>query len=137
TISAMEKPPYRFTFSPSSTSRRRAAGRDSFGFDCVLLPEVGLKRPRVMSLGRQGETAGVPQQVLLGVDGISDFNGLDSRKHELPLHLRKTKLARLMARRPEGIFVSDFEQGQIGPDLFRHFRRLADTLRWYDVCFRA
>jgi bifunctional non-homologous end joining protein LigD len=36
-----------------------------------------------------------------------------------PLHLRKTNLARLLARRPEGIFVSDFEQGEIGPDLFR------------------
>ena len=52
----------------------------------------------------------------------------DLRK--LPLHLRKTNLARLMARRPEAIFVSDFEQGQIGPDLFRHFRRRADTFLW-------
>jgi ATP-dependent DNA ligase len=80
------------------------------------------------------------EAVLLGVDGISDFNGLHSRKHDnevmlyafdilaldgddlrsLPLHLRKTNLARLLARRPEGIFVSDFEQGEIGPDLFRH-----------------
>jgi bifunctional non-homologous end joining protein LigD len=76
--------------------------------------------------------------VLLGVDGISDFNGLHSRRHDdevqlyafdilalegddlrsLPLQLRKTNLARLLARRPEGIFVSDFEQGEIGPDLF-------------------
>jgi bifunctional non-homologous end joining protein LigD len=38
---------------------------------------------------------------------------------KLPLSLRKTNLARLLARRPEGIFVSDFEQGEIGPDLFR------------------
>src|ERR1700730_10780137 len=79
------------------------------------------------------------EAVLLGVDGISDFNGLHSRKHNdevqlyafdilaldgedlrnLPLHLRKTNLARLLARRPDGIFVSDFEQGEIGPDLFR------------------
>ena len=77
--------------------------------------------------------------MLLGVDGISDFNGLHSRRHDdevqlyafdilvlegedlrkLPLSLRKTNLARLLARRPEGIFVSDFEQGEIGPDLFR------------------
>jgi bifunctional non-homologous end joining protein LigD len=28
-------------------------------------------------------------------------------------------LARLLARRPDGIFISDFEQGEIGPDLFR------------------
>jgi bifunctional non-homologous end joining protein LigD len=77
--------------------------------------------------------------VLLGVDGISDFNGLHSRRHDdevqlyafdilalngedlrnLPLSLRKTNLARLLARRPEGMFVSDFEQDEVGPDLFR------------------
>jgi len=27
---------------------------------------------------------------------------------------------RLLARRIDGIFLSDFEQGEIGPDLFRH-----------------
>jgi bifunctional non-homologous end joining protein LigD len=79
------------------------------------------------------------EAVLLGVDGVSDFDGLHSRKHDdevqlyafdtlaldgedlrdLPLHLRKNNLARLLARRPDGIFVSDFEQGEIGPDLFR------------------
>src|ERR1700682_581160 len=79
------------------------------------------------------------EAVLLGVDGISDFNGLHSRRHndevqlsafdilalggedlrKLPLHLRKNTLARLLARRPEGIFVSDFEKGEIGPGLFR------------------
>ena len=57
------------------------------------------------------------EAVLLGVDGISDFNGLHSRKHvdevmfyafdilvsdgedlrKLPLHLRKNNLARLLA----------------------------------------
>jgi hypothetical protein len=77
--------------------------------------------------------------VLLGVDGISNFNGLHSRRHDdevqlyafdilvlegedlrnLPLHLRKNNLARLLARRPEGIFISEFERGEIGPDLFR------------------
>jgi ATP-dependent DNA ligase len=79
------------------------------------------------------------EAVLLGVDGVSDFDGLHSRKFDnevqlyafdalmldgddlrkLPLSMRKTNLARLLARRPEGIFVSDFEQGEIGPDLFR------------------
>jgi bifunctional non-homologous end joining protein LigD len=79
------------------------------------------------------------EAVLLGgVDGISDFNGLHSRRYngevqlcafdilalggedlrKLPLYLRKTNLARLLARRPDGIFVSDFEQGEIGRDLF-------------------
>ncbi len=49
---------------------------------------------------------------------ILALDGDDLRK--LPLHLRKTNLSRLLARRPEGIFVSDSEQGEIGPDLFRH-----------------
>ena len=80
------------------------------------------------------------EAVLLGVDGRSDFNGLHSRMHDaevqfyafdilvshgedlrrLPLTMRKTNLARLLARRVDGIFLSDFEQGEIGPDLFRH-----------------
>ena len=33
--------------------------------------------------------------------------------------MRKANLARLLARRPDGVFISDFEQGEIGPDLFR------------------
>lgn len=76
---------------------------------------------------------------LLGVDGVSDFDGLHSRQHDeevqlyafdalmldgddlrkLPLAMRKSNLARLLARRPDGIFISDFEQGEIGPKLFR------------------
>ena len=79
------------------------------------------------------------EAVLLGVDGVSDFDGLHSGKfnHEvqlyafdvlaldgedqrdLPLSMRKTNLARLLARHPDGIFVAPFEQGEIGPDLFR------------------
>jgi bifunctional non-homologous end joining protein LigD len=79
------------------------------------------------------------EAVVLGVDGIPDFNALHSRKQDaevqlyafdilaldgddlrgLPLSLRKTNLARLLARRPDGIFVAPFEQGEIGPDLFR------------------
>jgi bifunctional non-homologous end joining protein LigD len=79
------------------------------------------------------------EAVILGVDGIADFNALHSRKHDdevqlyafdilaldgedlrpLPLSLRKTNLARLLARRPDGTFVAPFEQGEIGPDLFR------------------
>jgi bifunctional non-homologous end joining protein LigD len=38
---------------------------------------------------------------------------------KLPLAMRKTKLARLLTRCPEGIFLSDFENCEIGPDLFR------------------
>jgi ATP-dependent DNA ligase len=79
------------------------------------------------------------EAVILGVDGVPDFNALHSRRHDeevqlyafdilaldgddlraLPLSLRKTNLARMLARRTEGIFVAPFEQGEIGPDLFR------------------
>ena len=44
-------------------------------------------------------------------------NGPDLRG--LPLSMRKANLQRLLARRPDGIFLSDFEQGEIGPALFR------------------
>jgi bifunctional non-homologous end joining protein LigD len=33
--------------------------------------------------------------------------------------LRKTSLERLLARRPEGIFVNPFERGKIGSELYR------------------
>jgi ATP-dependent DNA ligase len=78
------------------------------------------------------------EAVVLGVDGISDFNALHSRKgdHEvqlyafvclalggddisgMPLFLRKTNLAQLLRGRSEGIFAAPFEQGEISPQLF-------------------
>ena len=45
------------------------------------------------------------------------LDGDDLRR--LPLSMRKTNLARLLARRPDGIFVAPFEHGEIGPDLYR------------------
>jgi hypothetical protein len=33
--------------------------------------------------------------------------------------MRKTSVARLLARRPDGIFIAPYEAGEIGPDLFR------------------
>jgi ATP-dependent DNA ligase len=79
------------------------------------------------------------EAVILGVDGIADFEALHSGKHNddvqlyafdmlagdgddlrrLPLSMRKTTLARLLARRTDGIFPAPFEQGEIGPGLFR------------------
>ncbi|SFU59192.1 ATP dependent DNA ligase domain-containing protein [Bradyrhizobium arachidis] len=84
------------------------------------------------------------EAVILGVDGISDFNALHSRQHDhemqlyafdilamggkdlrsLPLHRRKANLQQLLARRPGGISVAPFERGEIGPDLFRAACRL-------------
>ena len=79
------------------------------------------------------------EAIIRGVDGYSDFIALRSGKHndkaeliafdilaldgddlrELPLSVRKANLQRLLRRRPDGIFASDFERGEIGPDLFR------------------
>ena len=36
----------------------------------------------------------------------------------------KASLSRLLARRVDGIFLRDFEQREIGPDLFRHACRM-------------
>jgi bifunctional non-homologous end joining protein LigD len=78
------------------------------------------------------------EAVILGVDGISDFDALHSGRHneeaqlcafdilaeggedlrKLPLSMRKANLERLLARRPEGIFINPSERGEIGPDLF-------------------
>src|SRR6478735_942590 len=44
---------------------------------------------------------------------------LRSRGDKLPLHMRRTNLVRLVARRVDGIFLSDVEQGEIGPDAYR------------------
>jgi hypothetical protein len=45
------------------------------------------------------------------------LDGDDLRR--LPLSMRKTNLARLLAQWPNGIFVAPFERGEIGPELFR------------------
>ncbi|SFN03261.1 hypothetical protein SAMN05216573_107125 [Bradyrhizobium sp. Rc3b] len=84
------------------------------------------------------------------MDGLSDFNALHSRKHDheaqlyafdilamggddvgaLPLHLRKTNLEQLPARRPDGIIMAPFE-GEIVPDQFRAagFKGLREDLQ--------
>lgn len=100
-----------------------------------LIAEAAL-RNRTSSFVIDGEA------VLLGVDGISDFDGLHSRKHDaevqlyafdmlvsdgedirdLPLSMRKVNLDRLLRRRVDGIHIAPFEQGEIGPDLFHHAR---------------
>ena len=79
------------------------------------------------------------EAVILRVDGIADFNALHSHQHDdevrlyafdtlaldgedlrgLPLSMRKQNLAQLLRGRQDDIFVAPFEQGEIGPDLFR------------------
>jgi bifunctional non-homologous end joining protein LigD len=79
------------------------------------------------------------EAVILGVNGISDFNALHAGKQNvevqlcafdvlaidgddvrgLPLSMRKANLERLLRGRADGIFVNPFETGAIGPQLFR------------------
>jgi ATP-dependent DNA ligase len=79
------------------------------------------------------------EAVLLCADGISDFDGLHSRRHndavqlyafdiltlgsedlrKWALHRRKDSLAGLLARSAAGIQLAPFEQGAVGPDLFQ------------------
>ena len=95
-----------------------------------LIAEAAL-RNRNSSFVLDGEA------VLLGVDGRSDFNGLHSRKHDaevefyafdilvsdgddlrrLPLSMRKATLARLLARRVDGIFYQRLRTGRDRPGL--------------------
>ena len=44
-------------------------------------------------------------------------DGEDQR--QLPLSFRKTNLARLLKRRILGVFIAEYEEGEIGRDLFR------------------
>jgi len=78
------------------------------------------------------------EAVILGVNGVSDFNALHSGKHndqvhlcvfdvlamdgydvrDLPLSMRKVHLDRLLRSR-DGNFINPFEMGAIGPELYR------------------
>jgi bifunctional non-homologous end joining protein LigD len=77
--------------------------------------------------------------VVLDKGGVSDFDALHSRKHDkraqfyafdmlagggdnlrtLPLALHKGALAQLLSREVDGIFIAEYEQGDIGNVLFR------------------
>jgi bifunctional non-homologous end joining protein LigD len=79
------------------------------------------------------------EAAVLGVDGISDFAALYSRRHDeevrfyafdmlagdgddmrsLPLSIRKANLARLLARRSDGIFIAQFESVEVAADIQR------------------
>jgi bifunctional non-homologous end joining protein LigD len=81
----------------------------------------------------------VGEVIVLDKDGISDFDALHSRKHDkramlyafdllagdgedlcgLPLSLRKAGLAQLLSNPVDGIFIAEYEQGDIGDVLFR------------------
>jgi bifunctional non-homologous end joining protein LigD len=71
-------------------------------------------------LGVDGIRAALPQARARGAAlriYVLAMAGDDLR--QLPLHLRKTNLERLLARRPDGITVAPFERGEVGSDLYR------------------
>jgi bifunctional non-homologous end joining protein LigD len=76
--------------------------------------------------------------VVLKPDGVSDFDALASRNRDkramlyafdllagegdlrgLPLSMRKVALAQLLADQVDGIFIAEYERGDIGGTLFR------------------
>jgi bifunctional non-homologous end joining protein LigD len=72
---------------------------------------------RLIAATALGQTRKHNDEVQLYAFDILALHGDDLRV--LPLSMRKAHLSRLLARRPDGIFISPFEQGEIGPDLFR------------------
>ena len=64
-----------------------------------------------MHSGRHNERAQLYAFDMLAGDG--------GDQRQLALSLRKTNLARLLRRRIPGIFIAEYEQGEIGRDLFR------------------
>jgi bifunctional non-homologous end joining protein LigD len=66
------------------------------------------------------------EAVILGLDGVSDFDALHSGRHNDEVQLYAFDMLagdgddlRKLPRRPEGITLAPFETGKIGPDLFR------------------
>jgi bifunctional non-homologous end joining protein LigD len=75
------------------------------------------------------------EAVILGVDGVADFNALHSGKHNeevqlfafdilaldgddlrrMPLSIRKTNLARILRGRPDDVFAAPFQQATSPP----------------------
>jgi bifunctional non-homologous end joining protein LigD len=97
-----------------------------------LIVSAALKLPR-KSFVIDGEV------VVLNKDGVSNFDALHSREHDKRAQLyafdmlaaggedfrptalvwRKARLAQLLARPVDGIFIAEYEQGGIGDALFR------------------
>ena len=69
----------------------------------------------VFKTGALNRSATLPNQEFQSLSVALDGDDLRA----LPLSLREANLARLLTRRPDGIFTAPFEQGEIGPGLFR------------------
>ncbi|MDI3560010.1 DNA ligase [Bradyrhizobium sp. Arg816] len=88
-----------------------------------LLPDQGISTPqtagRLMKVGKLNVNAqfGETEASRWATGPMRDLR-------KPPLSLRKTNLARLLARRVDGIHLAPFEQGEVGPELFRHACKL-------------
>jgi bifunctional non-homologous end joining protein LigD len=107
-------------------------GRHDWSDRCPLIVSAALELPQ-QSFVIDGEV------VVLRPDGVSDFDALASRKHDkqamlyafdllggegedlrsLPLGIRKVGLAQPLSNPVDGIFIAEYEQGDIGDVLFK------------------
>ena len=111
-----------FYSGPDSTQEQRAPIRQQSGQGGPNFPN-GPPRNGVLSsdpwqkIRKTAANGKHNDEVQLCAFDVLAMDGDDLRN--LPLSMRKTNLARLLHGRPDGIFISDFEQGEVGPDLFR------------------
>jgi ATP-dependent DNA ligase len=83
------------------------------------------------------------EAVILGDDGLADFDAVHSRKRDtevqliafdllslgedvrpLPLHERKALLAKLLAKSGDDIQLNEYMEGEVGPAMFEHACKL-------------
>jgi hypothetical protein len=94
---------------------------------------LGARRPEIDCTGSadskcQTATTRILESVIPGRELARDRRAILQRRNatgdgedprELPPLMRKTNLARLLRERTDGIFIVPFDQGAIGPELFR------------------
>ena len=103
--------------------------------------------PRIIEAARKLRTPSFVidgEAVCLAENGLSDFDRLHSRKHNAdarliafdllslggddirsdPLHARKARLEKLLAKSSDGIQINEHLAGEIGPAMFRHACKL-------------
>jgi len=101
--------------------------------------------PRIIEAARKLRTPSFDgEAVCLAENGLSDFDRLHSRRHNAdarliafdllslggddirsdPLHARKARLEKLLAKSSDGIQINEHLAGEIGPAMFRHACKL-------------
>jgi hypothetical protein len=111
-------PPIRVAFANSLISPSAPAGLKDLVVTKLAIDQVNTKGGiggRLIELLPFYDASSAPGTVNRTVTPKRPPNA-DLRTRE---YLTEAEVERLLARRPDGIFLSDFEQGEIGPDLFR------------------